>query len=184
MKIITHETYNLEVLEDGTIFRQDRIVLNKNGTSSAWKRKELKQYDNGHGYKAIHFWINEKNKAQYVHRIVALAYIENPFNLPEVNHIDGNRSNNHFSNLEWVDRKQNVKDYIDKGRARYSSKKVIQLDEKNLELNKFNSLREAAIHVGCSPENIGTVINGRGKTAAGFKWKFEEKSTTTGKLLT
>ena len=78
---------NLEIKVDGTIFL--------NG-------KEKKTWDNG-GYRM--FWYQGKNK--YVHRYVAITHIPNPKNLPEVNHKDGNRSNNHVENLEWVTRKEN-----------------------------------------------------------------------------
>lgn len=44
-----------------------------------------------------------------IHRAIALAFISNPNNLLEVNHIDGNKSNNNISNLEWVSRSQNAK---------------------------------------------------------------------------
>jgi len=61
-----------------------------------------KTWDN-HGYKM--FWYQGKNN--YVHRFVAMTHIPNPDNLPEVNHKDGNKSNNNVQNLEWVTRKQN-----------------------------------------------------------------------------
>lgn len=47
-----------------------------------------------------------------VHRVVAIKYLENADNLPEINHIDGSRSNNHLSNIEWVTRKENVRHSI------------------------------------------------------------------------
>ena len=49
------------------------------------------------------------------HRLVAEAFIPNPDNLPEVNHIDSNRANNHVSNLEWVTHSGNMKHAYHKG---------------------------------------------------------------------
>ena len=53
-----------------------------------------------------------------VNRLVAKAFIPNPYNLPEVNHIDGNKENNHVSNLEWVSRSYNVKHSFSSGLKR------------------------------------------------------------------
>lgn len=64
--------------------------------------KEKKTWNNN-GYKM--FWYQGKNL--YVHRFVATQYIPNPDNLPEVNHKDGDKQNNHVDNLEWVTRKEN-----------------------------------------------------------------------------
>lgn len=58
---------------------------------------------------------DNKRKAFKGHRLVALAFIKNPDNLPIVNHIDGNKRNNHFSNLEWCTSKQNVQHAVDTG---------------------------------------------------------------------
>lgn len=62
-----------------------------------------KPWLNSNGYKMV--WFDKKNR--YVHRLVALEHLSNPDNLPEVNHKDGNKTNNHVENLEWVTRKQN-----------------------------------------------------------------------------
>ena len=58
---------------------------------------------------------NGKQKNCRVNRLVAQHFIPNPDNLPEVNHIDGNKENNHVSNLEWCTRSHNVKHSFDTG---------------------------------------------------------------------
>lgn len=52
---------------------------------------------------------NNKSKSFFVHRLVAMNFLQNPNNYPEVNHIDCNRLNNRTDNLEWVSKKQNIK---------------------------------------------------------------------------
>lgn len=56
-----------------------------------------------------------KNKCFRIHREVAKCFIPNKYNLPEVNHIDGNKQNNHYSNLEWVSPKENIQHAINNG---------------------------------------------------------------------
>ena len=60
------------------------------------------------GYKTVSLWENNKGSSKTIHRLVALTYLPNPNNLPEVNHIDGNKLNNHVDNLEWVTRSENM----------------------------------------------------------------------------
>ena len=67
--------------------------------------KLLKATDRGNGYLTV--YIEGKNR--YLHRIIAQAFIPNPENKSEVNHIDGNRSNDCVENLEWVSRLENAK---------------------------------------------------------------------------
>jgi len=64
------------------------------------------------GYKMIWLITDGKSKKFRVHRLVAEAFIPNPDNKPEVNHIDGNRTNNTVTNLEWVTSKENTDHYI------------------------------------------------------------------------
>ena len=66
-------------------------------------------------YWRIGIQINNKQRMFSVHRLVAEAFIPNPDNLPQVNHIDGNKNNNHVSNLEWCDNAYNMKHAIEHG---------------------------------------------------------------------
>jgi hypothetical protein len=66
-------------------------------------------------YWAINICINGKNKMHYIHRLVALTFLSNPDNKPQVNHIDGNKLNNHIDNLEWVTASENLQHAWDTG---------------------------------------------------------------------
>ena len=60
------------------------------------------------GYEAIYIYQKGIHAARYVHRLVAETFIPNPKKLPQVNHLDGNKLNNHVANLEWCDAYDNV----------------------------------------------------------------------------
>ena len=71
------------------------------------KEKILKQQINTDGYLHIDLYKNKKRKNYNVHRLVTIAFLENPNNYPQVNHKDENKQNNHIDNLEWCDYKYN-----------------------------------------------------------------------------
>lgn len=62
----------------------------------------LKPYRNDKGYLKVSLHKDSKNNKHRVNRLVALAFVDNPYNLPQVNHKDGNKENNSFTNLEWT----------------------------------------------------------------------------------
>ena len=70
--------------------------------------KHLKTSLSGKGYKATKLSFEGKSITVRIHRLVAQTYIPNPENKPQVNHIDGNKLNNHVSNLEWVTGYENM----------------------------------------------------------------------------
>ena len=72
------------------------------------KRKVLKQHENELGYKLVDLCKDGKKKSFRVHRLLAEAFIENPYNKPCINHKDGNPKNNSLDNLEWCTQKENI----------------------------------------------------------------------------
>ena len=79
--------------------------------------KILKSTTDSNGYLGITISLGSRNKIKRVriHRLVAEAFIPNPNNLPQVNHIDGNKQNNKVDNLEWCDNRYNQLHAIDLG---------------------------------------------------------------------
>lgn len=90
------------VTEDGQVFSEKL-------------KRFLSPYDNGLGYYQVKLRHKETKvrKSYFLHRLVAMCYIENPNNLSDVNHIDGDKSNNTIPNLEWMDRRSNMKHAFD-----------------------------------------------------------------------
>lgn len=112
------------------------------------------------------------------HRLVAIHFIDNSNNLPEINHKDLNKQNNCHCNLEWSSRRDNF-DHSKVNNKQVTSEtsvcsiKVLQLDKNDNILNEFNSFREAEKVTGISNATISKVANGIGNTAGGYKWKLK-----------
>lgn len=92
--------------------------VSKCGVILGRRGKPLTPTDNGKGYLIVKCFIGGKWTSKAVHRFVAEAWIENPNNLPEVNHKDCNRQNNSIDNLEWCTHSYNIEySYDTKGRS-------------------------------------------------------------------
>jgi hypothetical protein len=91
----------------GKEFYGNYIVYQNGVVYSISSKKELSQRILNK-YKAVTLYYNKTRKDFKVHRLVAMCFIPNTENRPFVNHIDGNKFNNHFSNLEWCTHMENV----------------------------------------------------------------------------
>lgn len=67
--------------------------------------------NNGTGYLKVKF----RGKSHYIHRLIAEVFVPNPNKLPQVNHVDGDKTNNEVSNLEWVTQSSNIKHAFNNG---------------------------------------------------------------------
>ena len=121
--LIKRQELSTDTMINGVLFKAhpNRLfAVSCSGEVLGRSGKILSLRNNGRGYKSVNALTEEGSKKYrnyYVHRLVAETWISNPDpdNLKEVNHIDGNKSNNHMSNLEWVNRKNNVAHAIEIG---------------------------------------------------------------------
>ena len=122
------------------------------------------------GYMSINLFTGDgRRKKELVHRLVALTFLDNDNNLPEVNHIDGIRDNNCLSNLEWVTRTENM--------AKSSLPKHIIVRKKNEVGGRiFKSIMEACLELGLTESNISACLHGKQKTHKGFVFETISKN--------
>lgn len=147
------------------------------------KEKIITPFQNSKGYLRVRlerFGLGEKFTT-CLHVLVAKHFIENPQNLPQVNHKDGDKSNNTVSNLEWVDNKENVlHSYRNENMLHKNAKAIIQCDENGNEIARYQTMRQAEELTKISRAKIREAIN-KNKLYRGFLWKDwdrrEEKET-------
>ena len=117
----------------------------------------------------------EKRKKWYIHRLVATTFLQNPNNLPEVNHIDENKNNNCVNNLEWCDKKYNNNygnrnHYISLNNA--NKTKVNQYSLNGEYIKTYNSIREACKELGIRSSGISNCCANRISKSGGYIWKY------------
>ena len=118
-------------------------------------------------------FIQIKHKSLFIHRLVAQAFLPNPYNLPQVNHKDEDKTNNNVDNLEFCSTKYNANYGTRNKRVaekQYKYPQQYTLDE--VFIKQYNSLSEAEKETGCKKGNISACCLGKCKTCGGFKWKY------------
>ena len=135
------------------------------------------------GYYKITLHKNNKSKTHYIHRIVAEAFIPNPHHLPQVNHIDGIKTHNNITNLEWVSEQDNTLHAINmglrpthppvkKGNNAPGCHRIIQYTTNMTKIKEWASIKDAAKHLGANPNSISKCLSGKAKTLYGYIWKY------------
>lgn len=139
-------------------------------------KKILKGEKDKDGYGYVKLYKNKKAYNKLIHRLVAEAFIPNPDNLPQVNHIDECKANNVWTNLEWCSNKYNIN--YGTGILRSCtkrSKKVNQYDLQGLLIKTYNSLSEASRETTVPIANICRCCKNERRQAGSFVWKYIEK---------
>lgn len=138
---------------------------------------ELLLSDNGAGYFSVYLYTykNDKNQfrsqREYIHRLVAMMFLENPENLPQVNHKDCDKANNHVSNLEWTRRPDNIDHAHRNGRMqkRYDVGPITPLTADEVRdvylsvMTGREGVAEAGRRIGRSRTTISSIINKRSR---------------------
>lgn len=146
---------------------------------------KLKPYVTKWGYMRVDLWRNGAYCHKLVHRLVAEAFIPNPDNKPQVNHIDGNKQNNNVSNLEWTTPSENQlhahrlfgykgsRPMLGRfGKDNPHSKPVLQI-KNGVVIAEFPAIIEAEKATGCMHQHISKACKGKLKKAYGFQWKYK-----------
>lgn len=151
--------------------------LNYNKTKYA---KILKP-DIRRGYLSVTLYKNRVRNRFQVHRLVAINFLPNVYNLPCVNHIDGNKQNNRIDNLEWCTYKQNINHAIKTNLRSFNmggnpnAKKINQYDMQGEFIKQWDCMKEITNKLKISKYKIYNCCIGKSKTANGYIWKYANK---------
>lgn len=165
-----------EVSSWGRVRSVDRVVQSScRHTSFCYTKKGqiLKPQPNNKGYFILQLKNKNRRHAVSVHRLVAETFIPNPDNLSDVNHKDGNKTNNHVENLEWMSHFDNVHhaaEELERGGCIKNRREVVMLKDGKV-VTRFASVRDAASSIGCSLSYAFRVLSGRIAHVKGFQLK-------------
>lgn len=152
---------------------EELYEINKNGLIRNSSGKTLSPHFDKDGYLRIDLYKNSKRTKFGVHQLVAKTFVDGYFDGAVVNHIDENKQNNHFSNLEWVTVKENTNHgTCIKRRAKTQGKTVAQLDLNGNVIAIFYSTGDAERKTGIDHSYISMAANGKVKTAKGYRWSY------------
>lgn len=161
----------------------DYMISNYGRVKSLKRGSNILLPDNRAGYYCVTLYDNNnRKKKKYIHRLVAEHFVKNKNNENDVvNHIDCDKHNNQYTNLEWVTASQNTLHAYENGCIKRNKnpnyaygKEIIQIDTTtNKVLNTYYSTSSAAKAVNGNRTNISRTCKGMYKTYKGYIWKFK-----------
>lgn len=163
--IVNYEGY-YEVSNLGNVRSIDRIVKTKKDTVKIIKGKQHKLTLTKSGYISVTLYKDSKQKSFRVHRLVAEAFIPNPNNFSQVNHIDENKSNNCVTNLEWCSASYNIKI-----RSKKNERKILQYDKNGNFIKIWNSIKQVSEELNIKYTTIQAAVSDN-HFSSGCFWKY------------
>lgn len=164
---IKEEWRTIEEYPDYMVSNMGNIKSLKYGKERVLKQEKIKN-----GYCRVKLHKEGKQKMYLVHRLVALHFIPNPQNLPEVNHKSEVKTENNVENLEWCSHTYNINFGTRNGRM---SKPILQFSKSgNIILRKWESTHQVERELGINNGNIIRCCKGKLKTAGKYRWMYLE----------
>ena len=144
----------------------DYQISNEGRVWSKKSNRYMKLQKDACGYLRVQLYMgNGKGRTEKVHRLVAIAFIDNPDNLPEVNHINHQRDDNRVENLEWVSHKENSE-------KMQKVRQVGKYDREGNLLETFDTLAQAAKAENTTPSNILALMKRKPQKTRKYLWKY------------
>lgn len=177
-----------EVSNHGNVKSLDRVTIVKYADGRVmhkrYKGRSIKTPLLNVGYAHFRAWLNGVGYQITVHRAVAQAFVKNEHNKPDVNHINGIKSDNLYSNLEWCTHQENMihanktglrkPGNLDKiGSLSPNAKVVLQFTKSGEFVKRWLCAVDVKNELGFSAQNISTCALGKVKSASGFVWEYE-----------
>lgn len=186
---------NKEQWKDVVGYEQYYSVSDQGRVYSKRKRKYMTPAANSRGYLRVVLIGEHGKEKNFIHRLVATAFVDNPYGLPVVNHLDFNVLNNRADNLEWTTQGGNIKYSASAGRMKHEGEwkeKLIQANRRNGkpvigkslhsgELIFLECLRDSRLH-GFIPGSVSCCCNGKRKTHKGYTFRFATPAEMENKL--
>jgi hypothetical protein len=138
----------------------------------------LSPYRNRHGYLLVAIYFNGKSRGYSVHRLVAKTFVPNLQGKECVNHLDENKMNNNYLNLEWCTIKEN-NSYGTRNKriGLHKKKQVVQIDKKTNEIIRtWDGIIDVERELGISHATVNNCCKGRQKTSGKFIWKYKQEA--------
>lgn len=153
----------------------DRFEASTDGKiRNAKTQKIYKTFVNKNGYEQICVSLGHRNRKKVfrVHRAILETFMPNPENKPEVNHKDGNKLNNHVSNLEWATESENIRHAYDNGLAsalrgtenpwaKLTAEDVLYIREHYIPYDSVYGARALGRKFGVNKNTIRNIANGK-----------------------
>ena len=157
-------------------FEEHYLVSDSGQVWSLHRHKALKPKIDRYGYEVVGLSIKGKSYHRTIHRLVAQAFISNPDNLPTVNHINEDKTDNRAINLEWASIADNDNHGTRNERmANTKCRLPVEQISPDGEVVRFKGVKDASRKTGINRCGIALCCKNIRKTAGGYKWRYADE---------